>query len=141
MAEQSSTGYYLYHGRKTGRQHRPGLEQVQSRAHPYRLRHDPKCKAFNPSFRQLLHVGFKIAARKGDLDRRTEGAGVIFHAGLAGQTRHQMRWNEVAKLAQQSELAGRWLVDFIFHALPCGKAQTRKPTFFYTSTLNPVGQQ
>ena len=30
------------------------------------LRHDPKCKEFNSSFRQLLHVGFKIAARKGD---------------------------------------------------------------------------
>ena len=30
------------------------------------LRHDPKCKEFNPSLRQLLHVGFKIAARKGD---------------------------------------------------------------------------
>ena len=28
------------------------------------LRHDPKCKDFNPSLRQLLHVGFKIAARK-----------------------------------------------------------------------------
>ena len=30
------------------------------------LRHNPKCKEFNSSFRQLLHVGFKIAARKGD---------------------------------------------------------------------------
>jgi hypothetical protein len=30
------------------------------------LRHDPRCKEFNSSFRQLLHVGFKIAARKGD---------------------------------------------------------------------------
>jgi len=30
------------------------------------LRHDPKCKEFNSSFRQLLHVGFKIAAKKGD---------------------------------------------------------------------------
>jgi tagaturonate epimerase len=30
------------------------------------LRHDQKNKAFNPSFRQLLHVGFKIAAKKGD---------------------------------------------------------------------------
>jgi len=30
------------------------------------LRHDPKCKEFNPHFRQLLHVGFKIAAKKGD---------------------------------------------------------------------------
>jgi hypothetical protein len=30
------------------------------------LRHDQKNRAFNPSFRQLLHVGFKIAAKKGD---------------------------------------------------------------------------
>ncbi len=29
------------------------------------LRHDPQCKDFNPHFRQLLHVGFKIAAQKG----------------------------------------------------------------------------
>jgi hypothetical protein len=27
------------------------------------LRHEPKCPAYNPSFRQLLHVGFKVAAR------------------------------------------------------------------------------
>src|SRR5207249_7850226 len=30
------------------------------------LRHDPKCKDFNPSLRQLIHVGFKVAAKKGD---------------------------------------------------------------------------
>jgi len=30
------------------------------------LRHDQKNKGFNPSFRQLIHVGFKIAAKKGD---------------------------------------------------------------------------
>src|ERR1019366_5352500 len=30
------------------------------------LRHDPKCKDYNQHFRQLLHVGFKIAAKKGD---------------------------------------------------------------------------
>ena len=29
------------------------------------LRHDPKCKEFNSSLRQLIHVGFKIAAKKG----------------------------------------------------------------------------
>jgi len=29
------------------------------------LRHDPANPAYNPSFRQLLHVGFKIAARMG----------------------------------------------------------------------------
>jgi hypothetical protein len=52
-----------------------------------------------------------------------------------------MRRNQVAKLAQNRELPGRWLVDLIVHALPYGKAQTRKPTFFYPSTLNFVGQQ
>jgi hypothetical protein len=31
------------------------------------LRHDPKNKEFNPSLRQLLHVGYKIAAKKGDV--------------------------------------------------------------------------
>jgi hypothetical protein len=30
------------------------------------LRHDQKCPEFNPSLRQLLHVGFKIAAKKGN---------------------------------------------------------------------------
>ena len=30
------------------------------------LRHDPKNKEFNSSFRQLLHVGFKVAAKMGD---------------------------------------------------------------------------
>lgn len=29
------------------------------------LRHDPKNKNFNPDLRQLLHVGYKIAAKKG----------------------------------------------------------------------------
>jgi hypothetical protein len=30
------------------------------------LRHEQKCPEFNPSLRQLLHVGFKIAAKKGN---------------------------------------------------------------------------
>jgi len=30
------------------------------------LRHEPRNPAFNPSFRQLIHVGYKIAAKKGD---------------------------------------------------------------------------
>jgi hypothetical protein len=29
------------------------------------LRHDPSNPAFNPHLRQLLHVGFKIAAKMG----------------------------------------------------------------------------
>jgi hypothetical protein len=30
------------------------------------LRHDQGCPEFNPSFRQLLHVGYKVAAKLGD---------------------------------------------------------------------------
>jgi tagaturonate epimerase len=30
------------------------------------LRHDPKCAQFNPHIRQLLHVGYKVAAKMGD---------------------------------------------------------------------------
>jgi len=30
------------------------------------LRHDPKCKDFNRSLRQLLHVGYKMAAKRGN---------------------------------------------------------------------------
>ena len=30
------------------------------------LRHDPKNKAFNPNLRQLLHVGYKVAAKMGN---------------------------------------------------------------------------
>ena len=41
------------------------------------LRHDPQCGEFNPHVRQLLHVGYKIAAKKGegylDLVRRSNG--------------------------------------------------------------------
>lgn len=30
------------------------------------LRHDDSCKSYNPSFRQLLHVAYKVAAEMGD---------------------------------------------------------------------------
>ena len=30
------------------------------------LRHDPANPAFNPHLRQLIHVGFKVAAQMGD---------------------------------------------------------------------------
>jgi hypothetical protein len=30
------------------------------------LRHDPKSPHFNPHIRQLLHVGYKVAAKMGD---------------------------------------------------------------------------
>jgi hypothetical protein len=44
--------------------------------------------------------------------------------------------------AQKATVVTGWLdCGFHFHALPCGRAQTRKPTFFYPSTLNPMSQQ
>jgi tagaturonate epimerase len=30
------------------------------------LQHDPQCQLYNPSLRQLLHVGFKVAAKMGE---------------------------------------------------------------------------
>jgi hypothetical protein len=30
------------------------------------LRHDPACTGYNPQLRQLMHLGFKVAAEKGD---------------------------------------------------------------------------
>jgi len=47
----------------------PKLEEVEkwtSEQYTSALRHDQKNPAYNPSFRQLLHVGFKVAAKMGD---------------------------------------------------------------------------
>jgi hypothetical protein len=47
----------------------PKLEEVKnwtSAQYTSALRHDQNNKAYNPSFRQLLHVGFKVAAKMGD---------------------------------------------------------------------------
>jgi tagaturonate epimerase len=46
----------------------PGLAEVEtwsSQQYANALRHDPRCPEFNPSLRQLLHVGYKIAAKMG----------------------------------------------------------------------------
>ena len=76
-----------------------------------------------------------------DLAPGAEGTGVIFDPGVPRQFGHQMGWNEVAKLAEDGEFTGVGLDGGFFHALPCGKANPFKPTFFYPSTLNPVGRQ
>ena len=47
----------------------PGAETVAgwtSKQFAAALRHDPKCPQFNSSLRQLLHVGYKVAAKMGD---------------------------------------------------------------------------
>jgi len=42
------------------------VEKWTSEQYTSALRHDQKNPAYNPSFRQLLHVGFKVAAKMGD---------------------------------------------------------------------------
>ncbi len=43
------------------------------------LRHDPLCPAYNPHLRQLLHVAFKVAAKKGEcyMDQIRANHGVV----------------------------------------------------------------
>ena len=43
------------------------------------LRHDPACRAYNPNVRQLLHVGYKVAAEMGSryLDALEKHAAVV----------------------------------------------------------------
>jgi hypothetical protein len=42
------------------------VESWSSQEYVGALRHDASCPAFNPSVRQLLHVGYKVAAKMGD---------------------------------------------------------------------------
>jgi hypothetical protein len=47
----------------------PSVESVRtwsSRQYTDALRHDQSCYSYNPSFRQLLHVGYKVASELGD---------------------------------------------------------------------------
>jgi len=115
-------------GRRRGTPHRRQRTGVKSQ----RVTHVVEAEA----------VGDLGVEQADNMAPRTERAGLFSHAGFAGQARHQMWRNEVANLPQERELADGWLgCGFLFHALPCGRAQTRKPTFFYLSTFNPVGQQ
>lgn len=41
------------------------VEQWSSEQYTSALRHDARCAEYNPSLRQLLHVGFKVAAKMG----------------------------------------------------------------------------
>jgi hypothetical protein len=42
------------------------VQNWSSRQFVNALRHDPNCPEFNPHLRQLLHVGYKVAAKMGD---------------------------------------------------------------------------
>jgi hypothetical protein len=62
------------------RQLLPGVDEVMiwnGRQFSEALTHNQSCNTFNPHFRQLIHVGYKIAAEMGDqflsaLDRHHE---------------------------------------------------------------------
>ena len=57
------------------------------------LRHDPSCTAYNPNFRQLLHVGYKVAAELG--------------------------WRFGAALEQHAELIARNVVENLYNRHIC----------------------
>ena len=41
------------------------VEKWSSEEYAQALRHDQSCKRYNPNFRQLLHVGYKVAVELG----------------------------------------------------------------------------
>ena len=57
------------------------------------LRHDPTCEHYNPSLRQLLHVGYKVAAEMGlrFIQALEEHADVIGHNVTENLYRHHIR--------------------------------------------------
>ncbi len=80
--------------------HRPALPKVQDlrgwtgAAFAAAVRHDPTDSRYNPSLRQLLHVGYKLAAEAGDrytrlLDKYAAVVGAQVTANLL--TRHLLR--------------------------------------------------
>jgi hypothetical protein len=57
------------------------------------------------------------------------GLRLILRADAVCQSRHKLRQNKVAELAQQRKIAGGWVVlSLIIHALACGNAQTCRST-------------
>jgi hypothetical protein len=118
--------------RVLGRWRRAAQRRQGTRMQAQRIAHIVETQA-------VRQLGIKQAH---DVTPRCERAGMIFNPCVARQFGNQMRRNEVAKLAQQRELAGRWLtLSLVFHALPCGRVQTGKPTFFISKTSTPVSQQ
>jgi hypothetical protein len=70
---------------------------------------------------------------------RTEGSRHGIHAGLARKFRNQMRWNQIAKLAQNSELGcGCFGVSF-YHLCRVTKLKSRANHFFLRSSQNSYG--
>jgi hypothetical protein len=59
------------------------------------LRHDQRCAAFNPHFRQLLHVAYKIAAEMG---RRFTGALKAFEDQIAPQVTDNLYHRHIEQL-------------------------------------------
>ncbi len=56
------------------------VQQWSSAEYVQALRHDARCPGYNPHFRQLIHVGFKVAAELGPRYTRA----LETHAGVVG---------------------------------------------------------
>ena len=73
---------------------------------------------------------------------RREGAGIFRDAGVPSQFGNQVRWNQIAELAQEGEAAARWFAErLFFHPRPCGRVQTRKPTLILLHQTIKAGGQ
>lgn len=68
----------------------PGVSEVNSwsgKQFSEALTHDQHCRNYNPNFRQLIHVGYKIAAEMGD---RFLSALDTYHEIIAGKVKHNL---------------------------------------------------
>ena len=70
---------------------------------------------------------------------RTEGARHGIHAGLARKFRNQMRWNQIAKLAQNSELGCGWFGVSFYHLCRVTKLKSHANHFFLCFNRNSYG--
>ena len=64
---------------------------------------------------------------------RAEGAGLLVDAGLSRQAGNQMRWNEIANLLEDAELATRWLGLGFFFTPAEWQVQTQSGQRFFNS--------
>jgi hypothetical protein len=70
---------------------------------------------------------------------RSEGSRHGIHAGLARKFRNQMRWNQIAKLPQNSEFGGGWFGISFLQLCRVTELKNIPTTFFCALTENPMG--
>jgi hypothetical protein len=70
---------------------------------------------------------------------RAEGSCHGIHAGLSRKFRNQMRWNQIAKLSQNSEFGGGWFGISFFHLCRVTELKSHSNHFFLCLNQNSYG--